>query len=354
VATRSIRQSMRLPTLARFGAVLLLVLLAYHFFDQLAHVFLIGYAAAIVAVAINLIVRKLPLERRWVVAGIGALLVGLVVAATWFGGPLLMQQMRSVAQRGPEFEQQLQALTARIRSATGLNVGPLNEHAVQALRNLFGGGDVLGQARGLIGMLLLPLLVVFGGLFAAANPNDRLLIPVLRAVPRNRRAAVRRVFDLLGERLSSWIQGQLIAMAAVGTLVTIVLLLLRVPYALLLGLLNACTEFIPLAGPWMGGLPAVAIAALDHPMKGVWTALALFGVQMTEANLITPFTMSKVAKVHPFVTLFALFLFGSLFGFLGMLLALPLVMLLWTLFQVFWIEGAIDTDRDRIPPVVDE
>ena len=73
--------------------------------------------------------------------------------------------------------------------------------------------------------------------------------------------------------------------------------------------------------------------------------LALFGVQMTEANLITPFTMSKVAKVHPFVTLFALFLFGSMFGLLGMLLALlPMVMLLWTLFQVFWVEGAIDTD----------
>ena len=75
---------------------------------------------------------------------------------------------------------------------------------------------------------------------------------------------------------------------------------------------------------------------------------------MTEANLITPFTMSKVAKVHPFITLFALFLFGSLFGFIGMLLALPLVMLLWTLFQVFWVEGAIDTDHDRIAPVVEE
>jgi predicted PurR-regulated permease PerM len=348
------RRSVRLPTLAKFGGVLLLVLLVYHFFDQLAHVFLLGYASAIVAVAINLIVRKLPLERRWVVAAMGVLLIGLILAAAVFGGPLLLHQLRSAAQRAPEYEQQLQALTARIRSATGLNVGPLNEHAVQALRKLFGGDNVLGQARGAFGLLLLPLLVLFGGLFAAANPNDRLLVPLLRAVPRNRRAAVRRAFDLLGERLSAWIQGQLIAMAAVGTLVTIVLLVLRVPYALLLGLLNGFTEFIPLAGPWMGAVPAVAIAALEDPAKGLWTGLALFGVQMTEANLITPFTMSKVAKVHPFVTLFALFLFGSMFGLLGMLLALPMVMLLWTLFQVFWVEGAIDTDHDRIAPVVEE
>jgi len=334
--------------------MLLIVLLAYHFFEPLAHVFLIGYAAAIVAVALNLIVRRLPLERRWVVAGVGILLVGSIAAALWFGGPLLLHQLRSVAQRTPEFEQQLQALTARIRSSTGLNVGPLNQRATQALRKVFGGDDVLDQARGAVAMMLLPLLVLFGGLFAAANPNDRLLVPVLRVVPRKQRNAVRRAFELLGDRLSAWIQGQLIAMASVGILVTIVLLIIGVPYALLLGVINTFTEFIPLAGPWMGAIPAVAIAALEDPHKGVWTAFGMFAVQMTENNLITPFTMSKVAKVHPFVTLFALFLFGSLFGFLGMLLALPLVMLFWTIIQVFWVEGAIDTDHDRIAPVVEE
>ena len=354
MATRTLRRTIRLPTLAKIGAMLLVVLLCYHFFDQLAHVFLIGYGAAIVAVAINLIVRRLPLERRWVVAGVGFLFISAVVAALWFGGPLLLEQMRSVAQRAPEFEQQLQALTGRIRAETGLNVAPLNLRVTQALRRVFGSEDVIDQARGAALMVLLPLLVLFGGLFAAANPNDRLLVPVLRMVPRQQRTAVRRAFELLGERLSAWLQGQLIAMISVGTLVTIVLLIIGVPYALLLGVLNTFTEFIPLAGPWMGAIPAVAIAALDDPHKALWTAFGMFAVQMTENNLITPFTMSKVAKVHPFITLFALFLFGSLFGFLGMLLALPLVMLFWTLIQVFWVEGAIDTDRDRIAPVVEE
>jgi predicted PurR-regulated permease PerM len=173
-------------------------------------------------------------------------------------------------------------------------------------------------------------------------------------VPRGPRDQLRRVLDLLGERLSAWIRGQLIAMAAVGTLATIALTLIGVPYALLLGLLNACTEFIPIAGPWMGGLPAVAIATMDDPTKGLWTAFAMFGIQLTEINLITPYTMSKVVDVHPLVTLFALFTFGSIFGFLGMLLALPMVLLIWTLLQVFWIEGAIETDHDRIADVVEE
>ena len=77
-------------------------------------------------------------------------------------------------------------------------------------------------------------------------------------------------------------------------------------------------------------------------------------IQQLESNLITPIVMAKVADVHPFVTLFAILLFGSLFGFLGVLLALPLVLLFWTFVQVLWVERAIHAGDDRIPPIVDE
>jgi predicted PurR-regulated permease PerM len=353
----TVSPTFRLPSLLKLGAMLLAVLLLFRFFDQLARVLLVLYGAAIVAVAINRIVQRLPLERRWVVALIGLSILALLISGIVFGGPLLLEQLRGIAKRAPEFEQQLQTLSHRFRQATGLNVGTLHLRVTSILRSLFGGEDgagMMGQAKGAASMLVLPLLVLVGGLFAVANPNDKLLVPALRAVPRERRDQVRRVLDLLSDRLGSWIHGQLIAMAAVGTLATIALTIIGVPYALLLGVLNAFTEFIPIAGPWMGGVPAVAIATLDDPRKGVWTAIAMFGIQLTEMNLITPFTMSKVADVHPLVTLFALFAFGSIFGFLGMLLALPLVLLLWTVIQVFWVEGAIETDHDRIADVVEE
>ena len=350
--------AVRLPNLLKVGGMLLIVLLLFRFFEQFSRVLLVLYAAAIMAVAINAIVQWLPMKRRWVVAIIGISILALLVAGVVFGGPLLLEQLRGIAQRAPEFEQQLQQLTQKIRQSTGLNIGALNVRISSLLQNLFGGEEgaagMIGQAKGAVSVLLLPVLILVGGLFAVASPNDRLLVPALRAVPRHRRDEARRVLDLLGERLGSWIQGQLIAMAAVGTLATIALTLLGVPYALLLGVLNAFTEFIPIAGPWMGGVPAVAIATIDDPSKGMWTAVAMFGIQLAEINLITPYTMSKVVDVHPLVTLFALFTFGSIFGFLGMLLALPLVLLFWTLIQVFWIESAIETDHDRIPDVVEE
>jgi predicted PurR-regulated permease PerM len=358
LATKRAEQTaIRLPNLLKVGAMLLIVLLCFRYFEQLSRVLLVLYAAAIVAVAINTLVQRLPLQRRWVVALVGIGILSLLVAGIVFGGPLLLEQMRSIAGRAPEFEQQLTSLANRVRQSTGLNVGPLHVKLSNILRSIFGseeGGGVMDQAKGAANVLILPMIILVGGLFAVASPNDRLLVPALRAVSRARRDQARRVLDLLGERLSAWLQGQLIAMAAVGTLDTILLTIIGVPYALLLGLLNAFTEFIPIAGPWLGGIPAVAIATLDDPRKGMWTAIAMFAVQLTEINVITPFTMSKVADVHPLVTLFALFLFGSIFGFFGMLLALPLVLLFWTVIQVFWVEGAIETDQDRIPDVVEE
>ncbi|HYE80118.1 MAG TPA: AI-2E family transporter, partial [bacterium] len=194
----------------------------------------------------------------------------------------------------------------------------------------------------------------FGALFALASPNERLLTPVLRAVRRDLRPAVYRIMQLLAERLVGWIKGMAVSMVAVGTLSVFALWLIGVPNALALGLLNGVLEFIPLLGPWLGGGIAVLVALLDDPTKAPWVALAALAIQQIEANVITPMAMSSNAEIHPFITLFALVLFGGMFGFLGMLLALPLVLLIWTVIQVLWVERTINTDRDPIAPVVEE
>jgi predicted PurR-regulated permease PerM len=281
----------------------------------------------------------------------------LLGAVLWLGVPALVGQIREFVDRAPEYEAQLEEWAEWLRQATGLNIALVGDTTAGTLRNLFQTVEteqILGHARGALEVLLVPLIILMGGLYALADPNRRLLLPVLRLVPRDRRNAFYRIFQLLGERLYGWIRGTLIAMLVVGILTSAALYVIGVPYWLLLGVVVGLVEFIPIFGPWIGGIPATLIAFIDEPMKGVWTALAITAIQQIESYLITPWAMSQAAKIHPLVTLFALIFFGSIFGVLGILLALPLVILFWTVVEVLWVERAIGTDDDWLPPVVEE
>ena len=320
----------------------------FRFFDTIAQVFLTVYAAAIVAVGLNALGRHLPLERKWlaaVVGGIAALLV--------FGLPVLVSQLRDVVGRGPGLEQQIREWEVWLREQTGTRVRiPRPAEAIKP--GAVGNSNAVGNAMSFLEAAFIPVVVFFGALFALANPNENLMNPVLRLVRSDQRPAVYRIFQLLGERLVGWLKGTAIAMVCVGLLSILLFSLIGVPNALLLGLLNGTLEFIPLVGPWIGGGSATMVAFLDDPAKGGWTAMAALAIQQIEGYVITPFAMKKSAEIHPFITLFALVLFGGVFGFLGLLLALPLVLLVWTVVQVLWVERALDTDRDRIAPVVNE
>lgn len=343
--------------LYKFAGLLFLLALTFRFFDSISRVLLIIYAAAILAVALNALVRRIPLERRWTAALIGIVLLAVISAATWFGGAALIRQVRGLVEAFPEMERELTEQADWLRSQLGLDVQLVSERTREMVRAFFadlGGREMLGRAGGLLEWLMVPVLIFFGGIFATANPNDHLLVPLLRVVPADRRDTFTRMFRLLGDRLTGWVKGQMISMTTVGALATLAFYLLGVPYALLFGVINGLAEFVPIIGPWVGGIPAIVVAFLEDPMKGLWTALAILAIQQVESQLITPLVMASAAEVHPFVTIFAIVLFGSLFGFLGILLALPLVLLIWTIVETLWVERAIDTHDDPIPPVVEE
>ncbi len=348
------RHALEARDLYRVAGLVFLLALAWRFFDQLARVFLLAYAAAILAVGVNAILGWIPVRRKWLAALTGLAVVGAVVLLLWLGAPRLLEQVRNLAGMGPGLDAKLQEWEGAIRRSTGLAVDLPSPQRLFSGGSQGSGGEMLGRAIGAVEILFIPLIVFFGGLFALASPNDRLLTPLLRAVRPELRPAFYRIFQLLGERLVGWLRGVLVAMVVVGVLNVLLLTILGVPNALLLGMLNGVLEFIPLVGPWLGGGISTLAALLDDPSKAVWVALGALAIQQIELNLITPFVMSRSAEIHPFITLFALLLFGGMFGFLGMLLALPIVLLVWTVVQVLWVERTIDTDRDRIAPVVAE
>lgn len=343
-----------------YKAVALLFLFAVilYYLEPLMQVALLAYAAAIAAIVLNAIVQVLPGRRGWMTAVLGVAILSTVGLLMWIGIPLLLSQFRDLVSKVPEFNQMLSGIEQWVRVNTGLNITLVSPRVQEFLSEAFlstagGGGQLLTQAQVVMEALLIPLLILFGGLYAAGSPNKNLLNPVLRAVPRDRRLAFRRVFQLLGDRILGWVKGLLLAMLAVGVLSYIGYMIAGVPSAFALALFAGFAEAIPLVGPWIGGSAAIAVGLLEGSTIGLYAAIVALVVQQIESNLITPWAMSQAAEVHPFVTLFALVLFGKLFGFIGILLSIPLVLLIWTLVEVLWVERAIDTDEDPIQPMVD-
>ncbi len=125
--------------------------------------------------------------------------------------------------------------------------------------------------------------------------------------------------------LGGWLQGSLINMALLGTTMAIALFLLGVPYALLLGIFTALTQTIPYVGPWISGAPTVGLAYLTSGTgHAVWVLVIFVLVQEVSSIVFTPLVIHSTVQLHPFVVTCAFLIGGALFGFPGIILAVPL------------------------------
>ena len=167
------------------------------------------------------------------------------------------------------------------------------------------------------------LAAIVGGIYLAAQP-DLYRRGLLRLLPARLRPWTESLVDETGSRLRQWLIAQLIAMISIGLLVGAGLSLIGVPAALALGLFAGLTEFIPVAGPILGAVPALLIGLL-HGVRMAEYVLALFVVvQQFEGHVLLPLVQQRFATLPPVVTVFALLGFAVLFGWVGVLLAVPL------------------------------
>ena len=141
-----------------------------------------------------------------------------------------------------------------------------------------------------------------------------------------------RVHGLLNESLSeinqvlsTFVKGAMIDSLIIAFLSSAVLTVLQVDYAVIIGLLDGVLNVIPYFGPFFGMIPAFAVAAVtDGPLHGALAVAGLFIVQQIDANYIYPKVVGGSTGLHPLFVLLSVSIFGSFFGIIGMLLAVPL------------------------------
>jgi predicted PurR-regulated permease PerM len=183
---------------------------------------------------------------------------------------------------------------------------------------------------------LLLFLVLTIMLLVNPLPYRRTLIVAFPAFYR------RRVDEILSEceaSLVGWIKGTLFNMLVIAVLSYIVLLILGVRLPLVNALLAGLLEFIPNVGPTFSLIPPLLLALVDAPWKAAAVVALYFGIQQVESLIVVPLVMRSQVSLLPAVTLLAVVVFSSFFGFLGLFLAIPLVIVL----QI-WIKEALVKD----------
>jgi predicted PurR-regulated permease PerM len=152
-----------------------------------------------------------------------------------------------------------------------------------------------------------------------------LLERIDRAVPRNWHATVRRLAGEIDAVLSQFLRGQLAVMAALAIFYCVALSIAGLPSAIAVGLLTGLLIFIPYVGYAIGFALALIVAGLQFDgWTPVVAVLVVYGIgQLLESFLLTPFLVGERIGLHPLAVIFALMAFGQLFGFFGVLAALP-------------------------------
>lgn len=167
------------------------------------------------------------------------------------------------------------------------------------------------------------VLLVFLAMYIGAEP-EVYRGWMLSVVPAPSRAQVRVVLDGISTVLRKWLLTQLVAMVVIGTVSFVVLMLLDVKAAFALGFIAGLLEFIPTVGPVLSAVPAVLMGFVDSPEKALAVAVAYWGIQFLENNLLIPFLMRGEMDLPPAITLIAQTLMTLVFGFLGLMVAVPL------------------------------
>jgi predicted PurR-regulated permease PerM len=154
--------------------------------------------------------------------------------------------------------------------------------------------------------------------------HARLQRYVLAFVPQDRRKRARDVWNAAETRLGMWVRGQLILMSAIGVATGVAYTLLGLPSAILLGLLAALAEAIPIVGPLLGAIPALIVAATISPELAAAVALVYLVLQLIEGNVLVPLVMRNTTGISPFLVILSVLIGGAAGGFVGALLAVPI------------------------------
>lgn len=207
---------------------------------------------------------------------------------------------------------------------------------------------VLPVVGGVASTLLNVLIVIFMSFYLLADPKGH-EEGVIRLLPIAYRARGREIIARLDLALRGWLESTLLAMVFVGITTWMGLTLLGLREALALGVIAGLLAFVPTFGTLVAAILAVAVGILQQPQNVGWIIVVTYGISLLQSQVISPLLVAGRINLPPIMVLLSQIVFGVFFGFMGLLLAVPLAAIVMVLVQEVYIRDilgdySVDTD----------
>jgi predicted PurR-regulated permease PerM len=270
------------------------------------------------------------LPRPLAVLAVYLSLIGVLVALGMAIIPPAAGQVRDLGRDAPRYLEQFQAwvaglsdrypfippgLAESIPDQLQASVGQLRGVLDQALVAV---GVVLDALQGLLNFVFILFLALY-----MTSDSARIRRYFVSFLDDSRRAQAERVTDHIGDRLGGWVRGQIALSAIIGAITLTGLAVIGVPYAVLLALIAAVGEAVPMVGPIISAVPAVIVAFFVSPLHGFLTLGLYVLVQQVENAVVVPKVMERAVALHPLAVMLALLIGGELYGVSGAILSVP-------------------------------
>lgn len=331
-----------LNRLIKFGLILILIYLVillshyalpivFDFLHNLYHLLLPFLAAFFLAFLLHTLVDRL--ERKGIhrlLAVIFIYLLFFIIIAYLISVivPLFIAQIQSFNARTPKLYEQLETWIQLIWKRLPFvpkqyqfNLDDIGDFAESQLLNFNFRKLHISTLFDSFSVIILTPIVAFYFLYDYNNIKAR----IKRFLTRNNLRYLYKLMRDMDNGLGSYFRGLILIMNLLTLISTILFMFTKLEYPILFGFLIGYTNVIPIIGPYIGGIPAV-LFALTHSLKTAIIVLVIIvGVQFVESNFITPYIQSRSIDSHPIMILFAIIVFGKLFGIMGMIFAIPLL-----------------------------
>lgn len=339
-----------------WSAALIALLLSLWLVGNAVMPFILGAAVAYLLDPVADRLEAAGLSRTLSVVLITVAAILVVVLAFLVLVPVLVRQTSALIDTAPQMAEQLMSFLRTRFPEIFTEGSAVNSALTDAARNLSArGGElvstVLGSVMGVFSMLALVVIVPVVAFYLLLD-WDNMVTRLDELLPREHAPTIRMLATEVDGALSGFVRGQGLVMLILGTFYSIGLGLVGLPFGIAIGVMAASLSFIPYVGVVIGGATAIGVALFSFWGDPVWIAavVVIFAIgQVVEGNYLQPKIVGGSIGLHPIWLMLALSVFGTIFGFVGLLVAVPVSAALGVLVRYAvgrYKDSALYTGRD--------